>query len=426
MAMRARWTQHLTESLVASGLLLLGILFGAMSPQPGVASATRLVGSLASSGVGRAGGAASMSTVDGWSVSGAGVWPGALHAGEFGPGDGVDTSAGAAVVALWGAAGGGVTVIPSVPSAPGSAAAESAVSGVASTGPRISVPEVLWNAYTHASAQVRPSCHLPSTLLAAIGQIESGSLAGRALTPSHDVVPPVFGPVLSGGAFAAIPDTDGGRLDGDPVWDRAVGPMQFIPATWRVWGRDGNNDGVANPQNVDDAALSAATYLCARGRDLSDPAQLRAAILSYNSSNSYAAAVLHLMGSVTPRTPRGSSMSGGAVTVVTVPGVTVTMPGVTVTSTVTSVAPSTAAPTQSRPATVTQTVLVTVTASPPTPSSTTSKVATSTTATTPARATAASSTTTPNAREVGSLSCGPGVGGTATTTGTPAPSPSGC
>ncbi|MEO7130089.1 MAG: lytic transglycosylase domain-containing protein, partial [Dermatophilaceae bacterium] len=409
--MRARWTQHLTESLVASGLLLLGILFGAMSPQPGVASATRLVGSLASSGVGRAGSAASMSTVDGWSVSGAGVWPGALHAGEFGPGDGVDTSAGkgasagvrdagavgpmvgAAVVALWGAAGGGVTVIPSVPSAPGSAAAESAVSGVASTGPRLSVPEVLWNAYAHASAQVRPSCHLPSTLLAAIGQIESGSLAGRALTPSHDVVPPVFGPVLSGGAFAAIPDTDGGRLDGDPVWDRAVGPMQFIPATWRVWGRDGNNDGVANPQNVDDAALSAATYLCARGRDLSDPAQLRAAILSYNSSNSYAAAVLHLMGSVTPRTPRGSSMSGGAVTVVTVPGVTVTMPGVTVTSTVTSVAPSTAAPTQSRPATVTQTVLVTVTASPPTPSSTTSKAATSTTATTPARATAASSTT---------------------------------
>ncbi len=57
-------------------------------------------------------------------------------------------------------------------------------------------------------------------------------------------MPPVRGPALSGGAFSAIRDTDGGRYDGDPVWDRAVGPMQFIPGTWRIWGADGNGDGV--------------------------------------------------------------------------------------------------------------------------------------------------------------------------------------
>ena len=45
---------------------------------------------------------------------------------------------------------------------------------------------------------------------------------------------PILGPVLNGvGDVAAIPDTDGGRWDGDTTWDRAVGPMQFIPSSWR-------------------------------------------------------------------------------------------------------------------------------------------------------------------------------------------------
>ena len=38
-----------------------------------------------------------------------------------------------------------------------------------------------------------------------------------------------------------------GRLDGDDTWDRAVGPMQFIPSTWAWSGRDGDGDGVAQP-----------------------------------------------------------------------------------------------------------------------------------------------------------------------------------
>ncbi len=49
-----------------------------------------------------------------------------------------------------------------------------------------------------------------------------------------------------------------------PTYDRAVGPMQFLPGTWGRWGSDGDRDGVSDPQDVDDAALAAARYLCER------------------------------------------------------------------------------------------------------------------------------------------------------------------
>ena len=38
-------------------------------------------------------------------------------------------------------------------------------------------------------------------------------------------------------------DTDGGELDKDTVYDRAVGPMQFIPSTWAVVKVDADGDG---------------------------------------------------------------------------------------------------------------------------------------------------------------------------------------
>ena len=93
--------------------------------------------------------------------------------------------------------------------------------------------------------------------------------------------------------MASIPDSDGGRWDGDTTWDRAVGPMQFIPTTWRSLGRDGNGDRVADPNNLFDAAVSAAGYLClGGGGDLSDPARLRQAVYGYNHSWAYVDAVL--------------------------------------------------------------------------------------------------------------------------------------
>jgi membrane-bound lytic murein transglycosylase B len=63
--------------------------------------------------------------------------------------------------------------------------------------------------------------------------------------------------------------------------------MQFIPSTWDLAGRDGNGDGKADPFNIDDAALSAAAYLCAHGRDLTTAQGWTDAIYSYNQSGFY-------------------------------------------------------------------------------------------------------------------------------------------
>ena len=180
---------------------------------------------------------------------------------------------------------------PAAPAQPGAGAATTVRPAVLPSNPW-SVPDVLLAAYRQAVAGAPSTCHLPVSLLAAIGQVESGSLAGRSLDANHRAVPPVLGPVLDGLGTAAISDTDRGRLDGNSRWDRAVGPMQFIPGTWAAFGVDANGDGRVDPQNVYDAAASAAGYLCARGRDLALSAGLRSAILSYNYSTAYLATVL--------------------------------------------------------------------------------------------------------------------------------------
>ena len=140
----------------------------------------------------------------------------------------------------------------------------------------------------------QPSCHLSWSLLAGIGRVESdhGRHAGNRIGLDGVVRPGVYGPRLDGSTgTAVIRDTDGGRYDGDGVYDRAVGPMQFIPGTWKGYGTDANGDGVADPQNMDDATLSAGRYLCASGRDLGTSAGRWSAILTYNYSNDYAATV---------------------------------------------------------------------------------------------------------------------------------------
>lgn len=162
------------------------------------------------------------------------------------------------------------------------------------------IPVIAHDAYVAASAAapaIAAGCQVDWTVLAAIGQVEShhGQIdPSYRLSPNGDVVPDIRGATLDGsGGTEAMPDSDGGELDGDPTWDRAMGPLQFIPTTWRELGRDGNGDGVADPDNLYDAALAAAAHLCLRDPgDYSDRAQLRAALVGYNPSGRYAEQVL--------------------------------------------------------------------------------------------------------------------------------------
>jgi hypothetical protein len=141
-------------------------------------------------------------------------------------------------------------------------------------------------------ASTQPNCNVHWSLLAGIGKIESNHARGGMLDGQGNTVPHILGPVLNGGGFAAIQDTDGGAYDGDARWDRAVGAMQFIPSTWAGYAADGNNDGVRSPHNVYDATLAAGKYLCSGGLDLSKPQDRATAVFRYNHSNSYVATVL--------------------------------------------------------------------------------------------------------------------------------------
>ena len=111
--------------------------------------------------------------------------------------------------------------------------------------------------------------------------------------------------------FQTVADTDDGELDGDTKYDDAIGPMQFMPATWRAYGVDADGNGVADPQNMFDAAASAAGYLCATGQDLSTPAGQQAAVLTYNHSQSYVDLVLSLMHKYMAGQPAGDLVVSG-------------------------------------------------------------------------------------------------------------------
>jgi hypothetical protein len=167
-------------------------------------------------------------------------------------------------------------------------------SGDLPTGP-LMIPSDLYKAYTNAAQQLAtelPSCKIHWSLLASIGRIESNHARGGAVDNAGNTVPHILGPVLNGGGFAAIRDTDDGRLDDDPRWDRAVGSMQFIPSTWAQYASDGNNDGKSSPHNIYDATEAAGQYLCSGGLDLSKARDRAVAVFRYNNSDSYVRTVL--------------------------------------------------------------------------------------------------------------------------------------
>ncbi|ULL12016.1 hypothetical protein CKW46_24895 [Mycobacterium liflandii] len=163
--------------------------------------------------------------------------------------------------------------------------------------PALEMPVIALEAYAYAArvAEVEnPKCHIAWTTLAGIGQVEShnGTYRGATIAPNGDVRPPIRGVRLDGtGGTLRIVDSERANFDGDDGVERAMGPMQFISETWRLYGVDANNDGIVSPDNIDDAALSAAGYLCWRGKDLATARGWITALRAYNNSGVYARAV---------------------------------------------------------------------------------------------------------------------------------------
>jgi membrane-bound lytic murein transglycosylase B len=152
------------------------------------------------------------------------------------------------------------------------------------------LPPAALRAYARAELDAPVGCALGWPTLAGIGWVESqhGTLEGRTLHADGTSSTPILGPALDGrGDVAAIPATDSGStLHGDATWEHAVGPLQFLPSSWATWARDGDGDGLRDPQDLDDAAAAAAAYLCADGRSLTGSGW-SAGVLSYNHDAGY-------------------------------------------------------------------------------------------------------------------------------------------
>ena len=165
-------------------------------------------------------------------------------------------------------------------------------SWASSRAPALGMPQIALEAYAYAAkvAEVEnPKCHLAWPTLAGIGMVESknGTYQGAVIGPNGDVTPPIRGVRLDG-THGNLALGKGGGANG---FEQAMGPMQIIPETWRRYGVDAHNNGISSPDNIDDAALTAAGYLCNRGGDLGTAQGWMKAILAYNNSREYARSV---------------------------------------------------------------------------------------------------------------------------------------
>ena len=162
------------------------------------------------------------------------------------------------------------------------------------------IPAAALAAYQRAAQVIDaadPSCNIDWSLIGAIGRVESnhGTYGGNTLSDDGVSTPGIIGIPLNGAnGTQRISDTDAGEWDRDKQFDRAVGPMQFIPSTWRVVGVDGDGDGQRNPQDIDDAALATAVYLCSGDENLANRGGQESAVYRYNHSQDYVNLVLSI------------------------------------------------------------------------------------------------------------------------------------
>ena len=188
----------------------------------------------------------------------------------------------------------------------------------------LAVPAVALSAYQHAGA----TCPgLRWELLAAVGQVESGhgSARGASVGPDGIASPPILGPPLdgsgAGGNTTPMPaGTWSGQWGVTGPWLQAVGPMQLLPPTFDAWAVDGDGDGRLDPHDIDDAAATAAAYLCGPAGRIDDE---RAALRRYNNSNAYVDEVLAWAERYAAAPPLYVDASGDAAALLAHPNVTI-------------------------------------------------------------------------------------------------------
>lgn len=192
---------------------------------------------------------------------------------------------------------GGLVLAPAVliaAAAPGVAQSTGAIFAPQTLAPSVQatqeMPPSLMTLYLEASL----TCvGMPWQLVASVAAQESnhGQFAGATVAADGTVAPPIRGVRLDGSVpgTMVVRDTDGGVLDGDALFDRAVGPFQFLPGTWIEVAVDANGDGDASPDNMIDAAHGAVRYLCGRDGIMGSP---REALFRYNRAVWYGDEVL--------------------------------------------------------------------------------------------------------------------------------------
>jgi hypothetical protein len=143
---------------------------------------------------------------------------------------------------------------------------------------------------------------LPGSLGSAIGGIPDFFIESFR-------IPPFLLPIYqAAGAAYGVPwqvlaainevETDYGR-DLSVSSAGAEGWMQFLPSSWATYGVDVNGNGYEDPYNPADAIFAAARYLAAAG----GTANIRAAVYSYNHSQTYVDSVMlraQLLGGTPP------------------------------------------------------------------------------------------------------------------------------
>lgn len=201
-----------------------------------------------------------------------------------------------------------VTPVPLVTVAPAAVSVPDPSAGVrrAPVGPPGDYPESIAKApraalsgYQRAELVINAAadCALDWEVLAAVARVESDHGRGLVSTAKHRVnangrvLPALVATPLDGKhGRGLLRDTDDGKLDRDRIWDAPVGALGLVPSTWSSVAVDSDSDGRREPQDVDDAALGAAVFLCSKLA----AADLREALASYHRAPRFVSTVLAL------------------------------------------------------------------------------------------------------------------------------------